>query len=93
MTRCLIRERRLDAVEDVLAGIVRVSLNAERTVDLVDALRAERVATMDPRVSAWVFGALDALATDTIGRCQTMQRGVISVTGYPYGREMEEVRV
>lgn len=87
MTRCLVKERQLDAVEDVLAGIVRVSLNAERALDLVDALRANRAATLDPRVSARVLGALDALAADTIGRCHTMRRRVIAVTGYPYGRD------
>jgi hypothetical protein len=89
MARCLIKEQRNDAVEDILAGLARVSINAESSQRAIARLREIRCASADRRVALEAIGLLEALMADSAARCQALQAGVIGATGYPYGREPE----
>lgn len=86
MVRCLVIEKRNDDVEDVLAGLARVTLNSEQTQEAIGTLHRLRCASVDRRVAQEALAALDSLAADSALRCQVIQRAVIDLTGYPYGR-------
>jgi hypothetical protein len=83
------REQRNDAVEDILAGLARVSINAESSQRAIARLREIRCASADRRAALEAIGLLEALVADSACRCQALQEGVIGATGYSYGREPE----
>lgn len=85
MRRSRSDEQKLEAVEDVLAGLARIQTN----MDL--SRKALACMSTDPRVAERALALLEATALDTTARCQQIQQQVIVATEYPYGREPERV--
>ena len=85
MRRSRETDKRLETVEDALAGLARIRFNAEVS------RKALACMSTDPRVAERALALLEAAALDTTARCQVIQRQVIVATEYPYGREPEEV--
>jgi hypothetical protein len=78
-------EQKLEATENVLAGLARIQINM--------ALQQKAMSCMstDPRVAARALVLLETMALDTTARCKQLQRQIIVATEYPYGREPEKV--
>lgn len=87
MARCLVRERKNDQVEDVLAHLAGAAVSMELITRAVDLLIANRCASSDPHVAQRACRLLEEIATDGISHCQAAQSGVIAITDYPYGRD------
>lgn len=85
MRRSREADKRLETIEDALAGLARIQTNMEVS------RKALACMSTDPRVAQRALALLEAAALDTTARCQQIQQQVIEVTEYPYGREPEEV--
>ena len=91
MSRCLIRERNNDQVEEVLAHLAGAARSMELITRGVDLLIANGTASVDPRVALRARRLLVEIATDGIHHCRAAQSGVMAMTDYPYGRDREAV--
>ena len=91
MSRCLIRERKNDQVEEVLAHLAGAARSMELITRGVDLLITNGDASLDARVALRARRLLVEIATDGIHHCQAAQSGVIAITDDPYGRDREAV--
>ena len=85
MRRSREADKRLETIEDALAGLARIQINAEVSRKAITCM------STDPRVAQRALALLEAAALDTTARCQVIQRQVIVATEYPYGRDEERV--
>ena len=90
--RCKEREQHNDRTEDILASLAKLHADlavAQQAVGYLQGATARMHATPETAQRALTY--LEIAMTSGQTRCRRLQRQVIEVTEYPYGREPEKV--
>ena len=92
LVRCKERELNNDRTEDILASLAKLHADlsvAQQAIGYLQGATAKM--TTSPDTAQRALSYLESLMSAGQTRCQQLQRQVIEVTEYPYGRETEEV--
>ena len=92
VVRCKERERHNDRTEDILASLAKLHADLAVAQQAVGYLQgATSKMTTSPETAQRALTYLEIAMSSGQTRCRQLQRQVIEVTEYPYGREPEEV--
>ena len=92
MVRSLVREQHNDKTEDILASLAKLHADLAVAQQAIGYLQGStsKMAT-SPETAQRALTYLEAAMASGQTRCRQLQRQVIEVTEYPYGREAEKV--
>jgi hypothetical protein len=92
IVRCKEREQNNDRTEDILASLGKLHADLSVAQQAIGYLQGSTSKmTTSPETAQRALTYLEVAMTAGQTRCQQLQRQVIEVTEYPYGREPEEV--
>jgi hypothetical protein len=92
IVRCKERELNNDRTEDILASLAKLHADlsvAQQAIGYLQGATSKMHATPETAQRALTY--LESAMASSQTRCKQLQRQVIEVTEYPYGREPEEV--
>jgi len=92
MVRSLVREQHNDKTEDILASLAKLHADlavAQQAIGYLQGSTSKM--TTSPETAQRALTYLEAAMASGQTRCRQLQRQVIEVTEYPYGREAEKV--
>ena len=92
IVRCKEREQRNDRTEDILASLAKLHADLAVAQQAIGYLQgATSKMTTSPQTAQRALTYLEVAMASGQTRCRQLQRQVIEVTEYPYGREPERV--
>ena len=92
MVRSLVREQHNDKTEDILASLAKLHADlavAQQAIGYLQGSTSKM--TTSPETAQRALTYLEVAMASGQTRCRQLQRQVIEVTEYPYGREAEKV--